>query len=375
MGRTKGSKNKVKSNKVNPTSKKPVNEQIQEKNIQPHKITLNNPTFPTGETYEDKEWKNFKLLVERNIEARLCNIVLKLFKWNVTDELDARAIEDGYLYNGFASIFYDPEYGHLSLGAIPSYKNVYNKPTLAMAYGYNDYVKPVKIYYDRPIELPSTVGEWSNKNTPRYGVMTADNDYGHYGYPIKYIDVIKEYTKILTDLKLAMLISAQRLKDPFIIAVKNKALGKSVNKAIRGIKNNEITIMLLNEKITDNKSVKDLIEVIDLKGNPESPKKLAELWENQFDSFLSTIGINTNPSPDKTQYVNDQEIGTNNSLIDIERDVRFDNRKKLCELAKKVLDIDISVEVNVDEEKNLINKMFKEGAMENGSNNGKKDTE
>lgn len=359
MSRTKGSKNK--SNKINPVSKTPANEQLQIKNTQPLKFTLNNNSYPTGETFEDKEWKEFKCLVEKNIRARLENIVLKMYKWELPNELNARVIEYGFLTKGWVSIFKDPQYGNLSLGALPAYYNVYGQPTTAMAYGFNDYVKPVKIYYNRPIELPATVDGWAYKETDRYGVIERDNDYGRENNPKTYIDYINEYTKILTDLKLGMIVSAQRLKNPFIIAVKKKALGKTANKWIRSVKNNEISVLLLDEQITEGQSVRDMIDIIDLKSDNEAPKKLAELWENQFDQFLTTIGINSNPSPDKTQYVNNQEIGTNNNVIDIARDVRFDNRENLCKLAKEVLDIEMSVKMNVEEITPLIKQMKSEG--------------
>lgn len=367
---------KKQNNNINPVIDKPVNEQLQDKNNLPLKYTLNSPSYPTGITVEDKEWDAFKQLVERNIKARLENIILRLYKWTLPDELNARVIEYGFLNKGWVSIFKDPEYGMLSLGALPAYYNVYGEPTMAMAYGFNDYVKPVKIQYSRPIELPATVGEWSYKEAERYGIIERDNNYGRINNPKLYIDYIEEYTKILTDLKLGMIISAQRLKNPFVIAVKKKALGKTAQKWIRSVKNNEISVLLLDEQITKDTSVKDLINVIDLKSDSESPKKLSELWENQFDAFLTTIGINSNPSPDKTQYVSNTELGTNNNVIDIARDVRFLNRQELCDKARDVLDIDMSVEINVEEVDPLVKSMMNNmGGEFNESGNDKKDTE
>ena len=81
--------------------------------------------------------------------------------------------------------------------------------------------------------------------------------------------------------------------------------------------------------------------------------------EFDFDMFLETIGINTNPTPDKSQYVSEIEVGSNNSLIDLERDVRFLNRKKFCEDAKRI-GITMSVEVNIDEMKQQADQFMKE---------------
>lgn len=348
---------------LNRQEKIQLNEKMQQLNNLPLKYTTNGQSFPTGITVEDAKWNHFKDLVERNIRARLENLVLRMYKWTLPEELNERSIEYGFLTYGWVTIFNDPKLGLLGLKSLPAYYDVYGEPTIQLAYGFNDYVKPVKVKYKKGKELPATIEGYTFKESDRIGVTARDNNYGQMNMPKKYIDYIEEYTLILTDLKLAMYISAQRLKQPFVLAVKKKALGKSADKVIKAVKNNDISVVVINETIKDNKtSIKDFIDIIDLKGDSESPKKLAELWENQFNQFLSIIGIDTNPTPDKSQYINDEEEGSNNVLTDISQDVRFFNRQQLCKRAKEVLGIEMSVKKNVKEMSKLVKEMKDYGA-------------
>lgn len=356
-----------------------LNEKMQQMNNIPLKVSLNGQSFPTGNINpEEKKWNEFKDLVEKNIKARLENIILRMYKWKLPEDLNERVIEYGFLTRGWVTIFNDPKLGTLGLGSLPAYYNVYGEPTVQMCYGFNDYVRPVKIKYKKGVELPSVIDGYTIEKSDREGITARDNNYGRMNMPKKYIDYIEEYTQILTDLKLAMYVSAQRLKQPFIIAVKKKALGKSANKLIKSIKNNNISVLIIDggKNIEDNHSIKDFIDVIDLKGDNESPKKLAELWENQFNMFLSTIGINTNPSPDKAEVVLNSELNSNNNLIDIAQDIRFLNRQELCKRAKDILGIEMSVEKNIDEMSSMVKEMKEYGSNEtNGFESNKKNPE
>lgn len=327
-----------------------ANQNINNKNLN---ISLNSIYMPDYDTTEERRFKEFKALTERNIQSILENIILRMFKWTLPDGIDERMLEYGFLSRGWACVFRDKEYGELGLPAMPCFFNLNGNPTYANVYGFGGFYKAVACKYYKDDKLKSIVNVDEIQANSVDGVIARDNDYGINNTPKRYIEIVKEYTYILSDLKIGMLNSAQRLKQPFIVAVKKRALKKSANAIINSIKNNKPTIILLDDKITETKSVRDYIEFIDLKGDSESPKKLQELYENQFNLFLSTIGINTNPSPDKTQYVNSPEINSNNEFLQIASDVRFHNRKKLCERAKEVLNIEMNVEINKDEDKQL----------------------
>ena len=338
------------------------------------KLTLNNPSLPNGIDRYDVEWNNFIHLVKRNTRDRLINIILRMYKWTLPETLNERIIEYGFLERGWVTVFKDP-LGIFALPCIPNNMyNIYGEPTQVQAMGYNGWNELVDIKYFT--EYPQVTG-FSNLITPteRYGVVARDN-YANK----KYIDYVEEFTEILTNNRLAIMVATETLKQPHITLIPKKALKKTAQQLIRGIHENKRQIIVVDEDIKQiaGQSMKDLIHDVDMSGNIEAPKKLMEVYNANFNIFLELLGINTNPSPDKSEVVLTPEINSNNSLIDLEQDVRFLNRKKLCEDAKKVLGIDISVEKNIDETNKLINEMrYNAGGVEDGDESGhnEKDTE
>jgi len=361
MGRIKGSKNKTTTNKeinpsiVNPGLKSapplPGKNLITDKNNITNNINLrfttNKPNYPNNiEKKAEREWQQFSKLIKRNIRARLENIALSKHKYpTLPDGFDARMIEGGFLTRGWVAAFIDPEEGPLALPAMPNFFNVNANPTYASVYGFQGFFKSVHCLY-KGKELKPIINVDEITKSDIESVICRDNNSIIGNMPKRYIDYIDESTEILTNLKLAMLISSERLKQPYILVVSKKAVGKQASSIINKVHNNDRDVLLIDEKITDEKSIHDYIELIDLKGDNESPKKLAELWENQFNHFLTIFGINTNPTPDKSQYVNTTENNSNNQLLYLEEDIRFQNRQKWCKDLKELLGLDITVELN-----------------------------
>lgn len=337
-------------------------------------LTLNNPSFPTGITRDDMEWDAFKQLVRRNIKDRLTNIALRMYKWTLPETLNERIIEYGFLTRGWVTIFKDP-LGIFGLPCIPNnFYNIYGEPTQVQAMGYNGWNEVVEVKYFT--EYPEVLGMSNLITKPeRYGVVARDN-YANK----KYIDYIEEFTEILTNNRLAIMVATETLKQPHITIIPKKAIKKTAQKVIKGIQENKRQIIIVDEDIKNvtGQSVKDMIQDVDMSGNIEAPKKLMEVYNSNFNIFLELLGINTNPSPDKSQVVLTPELNSNNSLIDLEQDVRFLNRKKLCEDAKKLLGVEMSVEKNIDETKMLIDQMKYNNMGEDNDNESRyneKDTE
>ena len=276
-----------------------------------------------------------------------------MYKWELPDTLNERTNEMGCLTRGWVTVFKDP-IGIFALPCIPNNMyNIYGEPTQVQAMGYNGWNEIIDIKYFA--EYPKVAGmDFVTAKDKRYGVVARDNFDNK-----KYIDYIEEYTEILTNCKLAVIVATETLKQPRITLIPKKALKKTAQKVIQGIRDNKRQLIIIDEDIKNlnGQSVKDMIADVDMSGNIEAPKKLMEVYNSHFNMFLETIGINTNPSPDKSQVVLTPEINSNNSLIDLEQDVRFLNRKKLCYDANKLLGINISVDKNIDEMKELIKGM------------------
>lgn len=369
MARPKGSKNKINEEKIldsklnsqydyvkNPNYKNnpPKATKVQDLDVELMRLSNSNNSLPQIlESKAQRELRQHQQLIHNNIYALLKNIALTQFKWDgLPDTISEKMIEHGFLTRGSVVIFNDKQYGWLGLPSLPCFYNINGDKIYANTYGYGGYYKQVKILYDKEgklEQLKDIVSDvFKSIKAEEKGVSVDDNNFSELSIPYLYINYVKQYTEILTNLKLGMLISAERLKQPFIVAIKKKGLEKATDKIINSIKNNEISVALINEQITGTTSVKDYIDFIDLKGDNEAPKKLQELYESQLNEFINIFGLNSNPSPDKTQYVNGGEVNSNNELLIKLNEIRLKNRQLLCKRCKDILGLDISVKTSVE---------------------------
>ena len=304
---------------------------------------------------ERNQWKD---LVYRNVRVRLTNIILKMFKWTVPDQFNPRVIEMGYLTRGAVCAYKGP-IGEYCLPCIANNKyNVYGDPTTVRVFGFNGYEQEVAIKYGTEILIPNQIEIIPSEYE---GVFSRDNDML---YP--YVNYVDEYSYKIADKLVALHIATQKLKSPFMFVVDSKELVDTVQDITDKIENNEDLIVRVKSNGLQDSKKEIGIRTEDIGINPENIRVIKESILFDFNMFLETIGINTNPSPDKAQVVLTPELNSNNNLIDLEQDVRYLNRQKFCEDVKAILGIDMSVELNVNElEKEIDN--FKGGLEDNGS--------
>lgn len=323
--------------------------------------------FPNT-SYSQLKKEDLKRLIYRNMFYRLMNIAAKLFKWTTPDTVNPRILEFGYLRRGAISVF-DHSGKPYGLPCIPNnLYNIYGDPTSVNVFGYNGYIQTVKVFYKTDIPIMNKIMELASgqsaEKTPLKGVYSRDNDYA---YP--YINYIKEYALKLTDKIVALNIATQRLKSPFQYVVDEKEMVESLKKMTEKIENNDDMIFRIRPRKVGNEPKINPVEIVANQMDPNIVKAIKEAILFDFNMFLETLGINTNPSPDKTQVVLTSELNSNNSLIYLEQDVRFLNRKKLCEDVKAVLGFEMSVEKNI-EEVSVEAFNFKKEVDNYGSENG-----
>lgn len=314
-------------------------------------------------TYRKMANMERKQLIYRNIRARLLNIVLKLFKWKTPDTIDARTIEQGLILRGAACLYRDTLGTFMLPCNATNRLNIYGNPLTVRVYGWNGYNKNVKIKY--LADIPSNMIDNQDEEADSEGIYLRDNDLT---YP--YINYILEYAYKLADKIVALEIATQRLKNPFIYVIRDINLKDTLEQLTNKIEANEdLIIRLKNDKMQE---ADESIKPIANNANPNIIMAIKDSINFDFNMFLETVGINTNPSPDKSQVVLTPELESNNSLIDIEKDVRYLNRVKFCEEAKKILNVDISVELNVHEAAQEIDKAKNEVGIENDTKQPKK---
>lgn len=300
--------------------------------------------------------KELKAISFRNVYIRLLNIALSLFEWELPDTLDERVIELGYILRGSVCLFKGKE-GTFCLPCTPNNMyNIYGNPTQARVMGFNGYQETVNVVYRT--DIPHRESETFLELATGTGIYSRDNKLA---YP--YISYIREYATKISDKIIALNIATQRLKCPFYYVVNDNELKDTVQRLVEKIESNDDVII----RIKNTNSMKEIDSSIKLEPNqmkPEIVQAIKDAILFDFNMFLEIMGINTNPSPDKSQVVLTPELESNNSLIDLEQDIRFKNRKKLCEDAKVIFGIDISVKRNVEEVNRLVNQ-FKSEVQDN----------
>lgn len=318
-------------------------------------ITKNNSIYPQiGQNIIDIYADEIKHLIYENVYNRLVNIMLKLYKWVTPHYISPRVIELGYIYRGAVVFFEDKNGLKLCLPAVASnIYNVYGDPTQVRAIGWNGKEWNIEVLYSEDVK--KALKDYIDKieiNADGLGVFSRDNDTQ---YP--YIFYIEEYANKISDKIMAHNIACQTLKKPLMFYGYKPEVKEDLNELAGKIYGNAPVILEVkkeSEIVNENKNKP--FEAVEIGGNPQNVKALQEAILFDFNMFLETIGINTNPSPDKTQVVLTPEIESNNNLIDIEQDVRYLNRVKFCKEIKEYFNIDIKIEKNTTELKKEIEK-------------------
>lgn len=315
--------------------------------------------FPIA-SYSKMKKEEFKNLCYRNIYIRLVNICLSLFKWTLPDTMDERVLEIGYLLRGSVCVCKLKE-GIFGLPCTPNNMyNIYGNPTQARAMALNGMQWTVNVKYKT--DIPHRDTETFFEAAEGDAVYSKDNKLA---YP--YINYVREYAYKISDKLVALNIAAQRLKSPFVYIIDEYELKDTVQRLVDKIESNDDIIVRLKHAGVG----KELENSIQLEPNNMKPEIIQSLKDAilfDFNMFLETIGINTNPSPDKSQVVLTPELESNNGLISLEQDIRFRYREELCEDAKSILGVEMSVEKTVDEAQQMIND-FRQG-VQNGFDQG-----
>lgn len=343
---------------------------MKELNSYNENITINNNIYPQISNklysiYNDL----YKELVYKNIFNRLLNLLYIMYKWKTPDYISRRVIETGYIFRGAVAFFKDQEIKNniaiekatYCLPAVTSnIYNIYGDPTQVRVEGYNGYNKNIDVVYAE--NIPVNFDNFKNKSEG-YGVFSRDNDTQ---YP--YIFYVEEYASKLADSIVAKSIATQHLKKPFVFYGLEPYIKENAEDLVEKFVENKPTILILknDDSMLENKNGKPF-EAINITQGGDSVKAIEDSINFDLNMFLETIGINTNPSPDKSQVVLTSEINSNNLLIDLEQDVRLTQRKKFCEDIKKIFNIELSVEINLPEIKKEVKKIKKDIGAEGGT--------
>lgn len=293
-------------------------------------------TYPNTSYRKINRKKKQKKIFD-NVYNYLYNIAMSIFKWEVPDTIDARYMEEAFINYGIACCFQS----NLGKFVLPCmFKNIltiYRKPTHVQVIGGNGWTADIKVIQEFESPQPQSALEIDNMENEGKGIICYDNDRM---YP--FINYIEDYADRIADKIIALGIATQRLKSPLVYAVKDGALKDSLVEFANKLEENDDVIITLKD--SDMVSIAD-VQITTNNINPAVVQQIASSINFDMNQYLEICGINTNPSPDKSEVVLNAELNSNNELIRLIGESRLKHRKKFCEKVKQHLGIDMKVEL------------------------------
>lgn len=263
--------------------------------------------------------------------TRLQHTALQLFKWeNLPETVDRNLIEWSALWFGkFA--FVEDEFGNII--SLPTADggmlSMYGYPITAWAYGFNGINFQFKPFL-RGLKL--TKGNLEDCN----GVICYDNQ-----QRFPYGQFIVETAERISDTMRTIDIARKGFKSPFFIQCSENQY-PTVKKILDDIDDNQNAIVTANsfeglEFNVLNTGVKGEI--------------LTALWDNYnniYDVYKDTFGINNNSQSDKKERLLTGEIEANNDFIKLNAEGRLKEREVFADIANKKWGLNIGVSINDD---------------------------
>lgn len=272
-------------------------------------------------------------LTYMNITRKLINMLSSMFEWELPKELNKRTIELSFIFCGGICLSKSNK-GILCLPCRSLNRlNVYGEPTQVKMFGYNGYNEVVDIKNDIDFLGNETLLKVPNINNT-IGIYARDNKLAY--PPIKYI--IETATKI-TDKKRAIDVLSQKLKSPFVFNC-SKENESNVKKALDALFEND------NVVISNSNSLSKTENLVNQNNIDKNMSALKEGVLFDYNNFLETFGINTNPNPDKKERLIVDEVNSNNDTLILYSKSRYNERLDFCKRAKEYLNIDINVKSN-----------------------------
>lgn len=158
-------------------------------------------------------------------------------------------------------------------------------------------------------------------------------------------DVISIYVKRMSEFDRTIDINLMALRHPFVLAA-DDVTRQSVVEAFRQVQEGQPAIVV-NKKGMQGQSVKDFIQVFDMKVDSELVTNLMVDKRKAWNEALTFLGIN-NSNQDKRERLVQSEVGANDSEVLMQRSIVLDQRRYACEQINKKFGVNIGVEWNTD---------------------------
>ena len=279
----------------------------------------------------------------------LSNLLLNLITYkNAPETLDSCFLE-----------FMLRQYGYCRVVALDK-DNIYIDGTYNQKEQNGMFVSNIGALLDGPngttITSPDGTGTKLNQitqatvNTAKNGYVLVSNKYNYYigGVANVFTDMklIDRVAKTLAHIKATMQFNINQMKTPYVLFSKNKNL--TAKNAFLGVMNGTPCIELDG----DMTSINDVMQVANLQ-TPNYLPTLKDAFNNEFDEFLTMVGINTT-GIDKKERLVANEANANAQLTEASANIYLTARNKQFELINKVVGTNIKAVLNQESVENLL---------------------
>lgn len=269
--------------------------------------------------------ENMNNLTYIDTYRRLALLSKNMFIWkNLPDSIDPEFIEKELYHNGNIAFYKDDELGYLvAKFTNQSGLNFYNRPTSirTMSAGTNYISKTLNI--DEFVIIPNNIDH------------------------VPTITTVQLYAKRISDVQRTIDINISAQRTPLLLVCDDKERLTLLN-LYKQYEGNRPVIMG-HKKLTE---ITDSMKVI----NTEAPYVADRLHKYKHDllnEFYTYIGIN-NVNSDKRERLIVDEARANDEQIDLSASTMLSTRKLACEKINKMFDLNIDVELNKIEIKNVL---------------------
>ena len=264
--------------------------------------------------------------------------MIQLFEWKgLPETIDPLFVERTLHTTGTLAFYDDPNYKHMALKGAPYGLNPYGNPIKFQA-SMNQYNKQFLLYnYTVPMD------EAKERN---FGVLVKNQVSSMNGLTVASMRTINSFASLLTENKQTKLVTQNALKIPYILEIDEEE-ELTFRNILYQIEANEPAIYVNKEQ--------DILERLKVHqtGSPFYLDKMEQDRMDIYNEFLTYFGVN-NVNIQKKERLITNEANANDELIIHNRNKFLKPRKEGAKILSELWDREITVDVNEEVAKLLI---------------------
>ena len=276
------------------------------------------------------EWENN--IEFQNMFMLYLNQLMNIFTFEgLPPTCNERFFKLNLILNGSACIVDDSELGFLTLRPSPvgNNLNIYGEYPEIIGTGWNGFTRTYKNYM------------YGSDNTDARCVICRDN---YMNYPM--IQYIISWARRTSDALRTIDVASRKYKTPYFISC-DESQKTSVKKIIDDIDYNRDNI------ITNKSTTPNMFQVLNTNVKADVLQTLWNHYNNLEAEIRTIMGITSAVNQDKSERLLVDEVNANNEMASVNIRYRLEQYKLFCDTVNDLFGLNISVRVNVKEDKDV----------------------